>query len=131
MNREYETHEVLKLIGENPTWKFQTKFSDGIIWEAFSRSDNKGVRCIYGKGTKHEREDFLTSDSNTMTRKWKKVRVVDNSKFKGLHCCVGYGNSSGEIFVLNSNCERLFSTDNILMADKIIELIYRGVNSIS
>ena len=76
MNREYETYEVLKSIGENPTWKFQTIFSDGVIWEAFSRMDNKGVRCIYGKGTNSEDEDFLTSDSTTMNRKWTKVKEI-------------------------------------------------------
>lgn len=74
MSREYETWEVIKLIGENPTWKFQTKLSNDVMWEAFSRSDNKGVRCIYGKGLYHETEDFLVSDSNTMTRKWNKVK---------------------------------------------------------
>lgn len=74
MSKQYETHEVLKLIGENPTWKFQTIFSNGVIWEAFSRNNNKGVRCIYGKGLNSEDEDFLTSDSNTMTRKWERVK---------------------------------------------------------
>ena len=74
MSKQYETWEVLKLIGENPNLKFQTTFSDGVIWEAFSRSNNKGVRCIYGKGTNSEEEDFLSSDSNTMSRLWKKVK---------------------------------------------------------
>lgn len=76
MSKQYETWEVLKLIGENPCLKFQTVFSDGVIWEAFSRSDNKGVRCTYGKGSNSEDEDFISSDSNAMSRLWTKVEQL-------------------------------------------------------
>lgn len=73
MDKQYETWEVVKLIGENPNLRFQTKYSDGVIWEVFGGNNNKGVLCTYGKGSGFENKDFLSSDSNSMSRLWTEV----------------------------------------------------------